>query len=214
MLLPVQCSRPCWLCVTENGPSSANSSSNRSWSTWAVAALLQELGQRRLLSFRWIEWNIVKRCVTLSFIFFLFSPLLVFLKDQASSRLIEVVIQLSHKSLLSDLYKNQLKGQLVNLALHPIANFPVQRLTAASAKCKFVGSHVTTQEKNSRCPIPRMTQCSLSLSLGSSRRCSMSWSKVWRPSWLQVTWEWSCNWQKAVQKVKRNRKTWCSVYSV
>ncbi|XP_010745263.3 nucleolar protein 9 [Larimichthys crocea] len=65
------------------------------------------------------------------------SPLLVFLKDQASSRLIETIIQLSHKSLLSDLYKNHLKGQLVDLALHPIANFPIQRLTAASAKYKL-----------------------------------------------------------------------------
>ncbi|KAM6990202.1 nucleolar protein 9 [Tautogolabrus adspersus] len=62
------------------------------------------------------------------------SPLLVFLKDQASSRLIETVIQLSHKSLLRDLYENHMKGHLVDLALHPIANFPVQRLTAASAK--------------------------------------------------------------------------------
>ncbi|XP_041805556.1 nucleolar protein 9 [Chelmon rostratus] len=65
------------------------------------------------------------------------SPLLVFLKDQASSRLIETIIQLSHKSLLRDLYKNHLKGQLVDLALHPIANFPIQRLTAASAKYKL-----------------------------------------------------------------------------
>ncbi|KAF7655344.1 hypothetical protein LDENG_00057100 [Lucifuga dentata] len=64
------------------------------------------------------------------------SPLLVFLKDQASSRLIETIVQLSHKSLLRDLYKNHLKGHLVNLALHPIANFPIQRLIAASAKYK------------------------------------------------------------------------------
>ncbi|XP_034559509.1 nucleolar protein 9 isoform X2 [Notolabrus celidotus] len=62
------------------------------------------------------------------------SPLLVFLKDHASSRLIETIIQLSHKSLLRDIYKNHLKGQMVDLALHPIANFPIQRLTAASAK--------------------------------------------------------------------------------
>ncbi|XP_068558045.1 nucleolar protein 9 isoform X2 [Cebidichthys violaceus] len=68
------------------------------------------------------------------------SPLLVFLKDPASSRLIETIIQLSHKSLLRDLYKNHLKGQLVDLALHSIANFPIQRLTAASAKYKlFLG---------------------------------------------------------------------------
>ncbi|KAM4728736.1 nucleolar protein 9 isoform 2-T2 [Anableps anableps] len=65
------------------------------------------------------------------------SPLLVFLKDQSSSRLIETIIQLSHKSLLRDLYKNHLKGSLVDLALHPIANFPIQRLTAASAKHKL-----------------------------------------------------------------------------
>ncbi|XP_077414072.1 nucleolar protein 9 isoform X2 [Vanacampus margaritifer] len=65
------------------------------------------------------------------------SPLLVFLKDQASSHLIETITQLSPKSLLRDLYKNHLKGHLVDLALHPIANFPVQRLTAASAKCKL-----------------------------------------------------------------------------
>nr|XP_019968834.1 PREDICTED: nucleolar protein 9 [Paralichthys olivaceus]XP_019968840.1 PREDICTED: nucleolar protein 9 [Paralichthys olivaceus]XP_019968848.1 PREDICTED: nucleolar protein 9 [Paralichthys olivaceus] len=65
------------------------------------------------------------------------SPLLVFLKDQASSHLIETIIQLSHKPLLRDLYKNHLKGHMVDLALHPIANFPVQRLTAASAKYKM-----------------------------------------------------------------------------
>nr|XP_046213909.1 nucleolar protein 9 isoform X1 [Oncorhynchus gorbuscha] len=64
------------------------------------------------------------------------SPLLVFLKDQASSRLIEIVLQLSHKALLRDLYKNHLQGQLVNLAIHPIANFPIQRLTAASTNYK------------------------------------------------------------------------------
>ncbi|XP_061694645.1 nucleolar protein 9 isoform X2 [Syngnathoides biaculeatus] len=65
------------------------------------------------------------------------SPLLVFLKDQASSHLIETIIQLSPKSLLRDLYKNHLKSHLVNLALHPIANFPVQRLTGALAKTKL-----------------------------------------------------------------------------
>uniref|UniRef100_A0A3P9KCJ6 PUM-HD domain-containing protein n=1 Tax=Oryzias latipes TaxID=8090 RepID=A0A3P9KCJ6_ORYLA len=65
------------------------------------------------------------------------SPLLVFLKDQASSHLLETVIQLSHISLLRDVYKNHLKGSLVSLALHPIANFPIQRLTAAAAKYKL-----------------------------------------------------------------------------
>ncbi|XP_057713149.1 nucleolar protein 9 isoform X2 [Corythoichthys intestinalis] len=65
------------------------------------------------------------------------SPLLVFLKDQASSHLIETIIQLSTKCLLRDLYKIHLKGHLVDLALHPIANFPVQRLTAALVKTKL-----------------------------------------------------------------------------
>ncbi|XP_037537460.1 nucleolar protein 9 [Nematolebias whitei] len=65
------------------------------------------------------------------------SPLLVFLKDQNSSHPIETIIQLSHKPLLRDLYKNHLKGHLVDLALHPIANFPIQRLIAASAKYKL-----------------------------------------------------------------------------
>ncbi|KPP72493.1 nucleolar protein 9-like [Scleropages formosus] len=65
------------------------------------------------------------------------SPLLVFMKDQGSSRLIETVLQLSHKALLCNLYKNHFKGQLVNLALHPIANFPVQRLITASASYKL-----------------------------------------------------------------------------
>ncbi|XP_054623674.1 nucleolar protein 9 [Dunckerocampus dactyliophorus] len=68
------------------------------------------------------------------------SPLLVFLKDQASSHLIETIIQLSHKSVLRDLYKNHLKGHLVDLALHPIGNFPIQRLTAATAKNKLFQS--------------------------------------------------------------------------
>lgn len=62
-----------------------------------------------------------------------------FLKDPASSHLVDTIIQLAHKSLLRDLYRSHLKGQLVDLALHPIANFPIQRLTAASAKYKLVG---------------------------------------------------------------------------
>ncbi|MEQ2177860.1 hypothetical protein GOODEAATRI_007989, partial [Goodea atripinnis] len=51
----------------------------------------------------------------------------------------------------SDLYKNHLKGNLVDLALHPIANFPIQRLTAASAKYKLVGDVLlmSTEPKSS-----------------------------------------------------------------
>ncbi|XP_028831344.1 nucleolar protein 9 isoform X2 [Denticeps clupeoides] len=65
------------------------------------------------------------------------SPLFVFFKDQASSHLLETVIQISHKALLRDLCKNHLKDQLVNLALHPIANFPIQKLIKASTKLKM-----------------------------------------------------------------------------
>lgn len=43
--LPVQSSRPCWQCVTENAPNSANSSWNASWSICQAAAPLQEWGQ-------------------------------------------------------------------------------------------------------------------------------------------------------------------------
>ena len=151
-----------------------------------------------------MAWNNTGICFC-----FLFSPLLVFLKDQASSHLIEMIIQLSHKSLLRDLYKNHFKGQLVDLALHPIANFPVQRLIAASAKYKMVGWIV---KRNVRVSYWRDDSIFLSFSLHSSWSCSMSYSKVWRPSWPQVTWVWSCRWQRAVQKVKRkrNRMIWCS----
>uniref|UniRef100_W5LZ48 NOP9 nucleolar protein n=1 Tax=Lepisosteus oculatus TaxID=7918 RepID=W5LZ48_LEPOC len=65
------------------------------------------------------------------------SPLLVFLKDQTSSRLLEMLIAACGKPLLRDLYRNHFRGHLVSLALHPIANFPVQRLTAAAAKHKL-----------------------------------------------------------------------------
>ncbi|XP_069044165.1 nucleolar protein 9 [Lepisosteus oculatus] len=65
------------------------------------------------------------------------SPLLVFLKDQTSSRLLEMLIAACGKLLLRDLYRNHFRGHLVSLALHPIANFPVQRLTAAAAKHKL-----------------------------------------------------------------------------
>ena len=88
-----------------------------------------------------ISLHTVTRYVTAVF-FLPFSPLLVFLKDQASSHLVEMILQLSHKALLRDVYKNHLKGHLVDLALHSIANFPIQRLTAASAKHTMVGHYV------------------------------------------------------------------------
>ncbi|MCJ8745197.1 hypothetical protein PDJAM_G00127460 [Pangasius djambal] len=64
------------------------------------------------------------------------SPLLVFLKDQSCSRLIQTVFQFSHKALLRDTYKNHLKNQLMPLALHPFANYTIQSLIAASVNYK------------------------------------------------------------------------------
>ncbi|XP_076847503.1 nucleolar protein 9 [Brachyhypopomus gauderio] len=64
------------------------------------------------------------------------SPLLVFLKDKCCSRLLQTVFQFSQKSLLRDTYKNHLKNQLMPLALHNFANYPVQTLTAASTNYK------------------------------------------------------------------------------
>lgn len=105
-------------------------------------------------------------CKTAAFVFaFLFSPLLVFLKDQASSHLIDTIVQLSHKSLLRDLYKNHLKGQLVDLALHPIANFPIQRLTAASAKHKLVGHNACLRVTPCRVKVRIFLSLPFSLSL-------------------------------------------------
>ncbi|XP_067870568.1 nucleolar protein 9-like isoform X1 [Heterodontus francisci] len=65
------------------------------------------------------------------------SPLLVFLKDKVGSRLLENIIQASDKKLFRKLYKSHFRGQLVSLALHPIANYTVQRLLAASPSQKL-----------------------------------------------------------------------------
>lgn len=105
------------------------------------------------------------KLLLLCFAFLFFSPLLVFLKDQASSRLIDTIIQLAHKSLLGDLYKNHLKGQLVDLALHPIANFPIQKLTAASAEHKLVGHNVCCMSRDETQDFFVTPFCYLSLSL-------------------------------------------------
>lgn len=75
---------------------------------------------------------------TFPFSFLLSSPLLVFLKDQSCSRLIQTVFQFSHKALLQNTYKNHLKNQLMPLALHPFANYTVQSLIAASVDYKVV----------------------------------------------------------------------------
>uniref|UniRef100_A0A7N4NG06 NOP9 nucleolar protein n=1 Tax=Sarcophilus harrisii TaxID=9305 RepID=A0A7N4NG06_SARHA len=59
------------------------------------------------------------------------SPLLLFLRDQTSSRLLEQVLLVSEPSWLQTLFENHFQGQLQALASHPIANFPLQRLLDA-----------------------------------------------------------------------------------
>ncbi|XP_053449517.1 nucleolar protein 9 [Nycticebus coucang] len=59
------------------------------------------------------------------------SPLLVFLRDQTSSRLLEQVLLVLEPSRLQSLFENHFQGQLQTLAAHPIANFPLQRLLDA-----------------------------------------------------------------------------------
>ncbi|KAM4014420.1 nucleolar protein 9 isoform 1-T2 [Anomaloglossus baeobatrachus] len=57
--------------------------------------------------------------------------LLVFLKDETSSRLFEKILEVSEQKQLNRLYKAQFKGQLRELSAHPIANYTVQRLIRA-----------------------------------------------------------------------------------
>ncbi|XP_003802015.1 nucleolar protein 9 isoform X2 [Otolemur garnettii] len=59
------------------------------------------------------------------------SPLLLFLRDQTSSRLLEQVLLVLEPSRLQSLFENHFQGQLQTLAAHPIANFPLQRLLDA-----------------------------------------------------------------------------------
>ncbi|KAM9646336.1 nucleolar protein 9 [Trichechus inunguis] len=56
------------------------------------------------------------------------SPLLLFLQDQTSSRLLEQVLLVLEPTRLQNLFKDHFQGQLQTLAAHPIANFPLQRL--------------------------------------------------------------------------------------
>lgn len=59
------------------------------------------------------------------------SPLLLFLRDQTSSRLLEQVLLVSEPPRLQSLFEDHFRGQLQTLAAHPIANFPLQRLLDA-----------------------------------------------------------------------------------
>ncbi|XP_057577060.1 nucleolar protein 9 isoform X2 [Hippopotamus amphibius kiboko] len=59
------------------------------------------------------------------------SPLLLFLRDQTSSRLLEQVLLVSEPPRLQSLFEDHFQGQLQTLAAHPIANFPLQRFLDA-----------------------------------------------------------------------------------
>ncbi|XP_014441760.1 nucleolar protein 9 [Tupaia chinensis] len=59
------------------------------------------------------------------------SPLLLFLRDQTSSRLLEQVMLVLEPLRLQSLFEDHFQGQLQSLAAHPIANFPLQRLLDA-----------------------------------------------------------------------------------
>ncbi|XP_055989564.1 nucleolar protein 9 isoform X2 [Sorex fumeus] len=59
------------------------------------------------------------------------SPLLLFLRDQTSSRLLEQLLLVLEPPRLQSLFEDHLRGQLQILAAHPIANFPLQRLLDA-----------------------------------------------------------------------------------
>ncbi|XP_012323358.2 nucleolar protein 9 isoform X2 [Aotus nancymaae] len=76
------------------------------------------------------------------------SPLLLFLRDQTSSRLLEQVLLVLEPPKLQSLFEEHLQGQLQTLAAHPIANFPLQRLLDA----------VTTPELAFHCAEPSSRQ--------------------------------------------------------
>nr|XP_036873295.1 nucleolar protein 9 isoform X2 [Manis javanica] len=59
------------------------------------------------------------------------SPLLLFLRDRTSSRLLEQVLRMLEPPRLQSLFEDHFHGQLQTLAAHPIANFPLQRLLDA-----------------------------------------------------------------------------------
>ncbi|XP_034504595.1 nucleolar protein 9 isoform X2 [Ailuropoda melanoleuca] len=76
------------------------------------------------------------------------SPLLLFLRDQTSSRLLEQVLLVLEPRKLQSLFEDHFRGQLQALAAHPIANFPLQRLLDA----------ITTPELAFHCAEPSSRQ--------------------------------------------------------
>ncbi|XP_039726322.1 nucleolar protein 9 [Pteropus medius] len=68
------------------------------------------------------------------------SPLLLFLRDQTSSRLLEQVLLVLEPPKLWSLFEDHFQGQLQILAAHPIANFPLQRLLDAITTPELLSS--------------------------------------------------------------------------
>ena len=66
------------------------------------------------------------------------SPLLLFLRDQTSSRLLEQVLLVSEPARLQSLFEDHFQGHLQTLAAHPIANFPLQRFLDAITTTELV----------------------------------------------------------------------------
>lgn len=69
--------------------------------------------------------------VELNYLLLVSSPLLLFLRDQTSSRLLEQVLLVLEPPRLQSLFEDHFQGQLQAMAAHPIANFPLQRLLDA-----------------------------------------------------------------------------------
>ncbi|XP_043914285.1 nucleolar protein 9 [Protopterus annectens] len=65
------------------------------------------------------------------------SSLLIFLKDHSTSHLLEKVLEAADKKLFKKLYKCHLKGHLLSLSLHEVANFTVQRVISAAPTAKL-----------------------------------------------------------------------------
>lgn len=70
------------------------------------------------------------------------SPLLLFLRDQTSSRLLEQVLLVSDPPRLQSLFEDHFQGQLQTLAAHPIANFPLQRFLDAVTTPELVSGEL------------------------------------------------------------------------
>lgn len=212
---PVPCSRPCWQCVTENGPNSANSSWNASWHICRAAAPPQEWGQSPSFSVVMSDICIRATLQRAHDIFLISVP-------QSASGVPQ------GPGLQSPHWHHHTAGSQVS------PPWPLQESPQGSAGRLGPPSHCQLPHSEANCSVSQVqtggfccpllaSGCrsgllsvtfSLSLTLWSSWSCLMSCSRVWRPSWQQVTWEWLSNWRRAARKVRRSRRIWCSACSV